>query len=180
MIDIMYHLVFIVLQSTLNYLYLFIWSGGISMKIMIEERDSAEDINITIVCNRIDADIHRLEKHISGFDKRISVKRNTNTVILNIQDILYIEVVDKLTFVYLSKEVYETDFKLYELEDKLNTKDFFRATKSLIININKIVSLSPELNRKMLITMDNGEKLYVSRQYVSSLKELLGIKGGWV
>ena len=83
--------------------------------------------------------------------------------------------VDKKTFFYTNKEVYETPLKLYELEEKLIGSDFCRASKSTIINFRQIKSLRPEFGGKMLVTMNNDERLYVSRQYVHTIKEKLGL-----
>ena len=89
--------------------------------------------------------------------------------------ILYIDTVDKKTFFYTSKEVYETPLRLYELEEQLISSDFFRASKSTIINFNQIQSLRPDFGGRMLVQMNNGENLNVSRQYVSTIKEKLGL-----
>lgn len=70
----------------------------------------------------------------------------------------------------------ETDLKLYELEEQLEDADFFRANKSCIINFRHIASLKSELNRRLLVTMTNGEKLIVSRQYAEYMKEKLGVR----
>ena len=78
-------------------------------------------------------------------------------------------------FAYLEKDVYETKYKLYELEQRLWGTDFFRATKSTLTNLAKVESLSPAFNGRFELSMKNGEKLMVSRQYVPVLKEKLGL-----
>ena len=88
----------------------------------------------------------------------------------------YIDTADKKTFLYTKSDVYETDLKLYELEEQLEDADFFRANKSCIINFRHIASLKSELNRRLLVTMTNGEKLIVSRQYAEYKKEKLGVR----
>lgn len=62
-----------------------------------------------------------------------------------------------------------------ESEEILSDKDFVRISKSLIVNINKIRSLKPELNRTILVTLCNGELLYISRKYVPFVRKLLSI-----
>lgn len=59
-------------------------------------------------------------------------------------------------------------------EDRLESCDFFRASKSSIINFNRIQSLKPEFGGTMQVTMTNGERLNVSRQYAKQIKEKLG------
>ncbi len=65
--------------------------------------------------------------------------------------------------------------RLYELEMVLSDKDFIRISKSQIVNINKIRSLKPEINHTILVTMCNGEQLYISRKYVPAIRNMLSI-----
>ena len=90
-------------------------------------------------------------------------------------DVLYIETVDKRTFLYTAGGVYETDLRLYELEERLREKDFFRAAKSMLVNFNAIRSLRPDLGGRLRLTMRGGEAVYVSRQYAPWLKRRLGL-----
>jgi DNA-binding LytR/AlgR family response regulator len=64
--------------------------------------------------------------------------------------------------------------RLYELEEKLNANDFFRAGKSVIINFNKIKSLKSDINGRIIVIMENDEKLIVSKQYSTFIKNKLG------
>jgi len=57
----------------------------------------------------------------------------------------------------------------------LSHGDFFRASKQNIINIAKIAFMRPEFSGKIEVTLQSGERLYVSRQYVPVLKQKLGL-----
>ena len=92
---------------------------------------------------------------------------------VNSSDILYFDSVDNRTFLYTEDDVMEIKQRLYELEVSLSDKDFVRISKSQIVNINKIRSLKPELNRTILATMSNGEQLYISRKYVKVIRDML-------
>ena len=94
---------------------------------------------------------------------------------VNLSEVLYFESVDNHTFLYTQEDVMEIKQRLYELEEILSDKDFVRISKSLIVNINKIRSLKPELNRTILVTLCNGELLYISRKYVPFVRKLLSI-----
>ena len=91
------------------------------------------------------------------------------------KEIYYIEVVDNKTFLYCQDTVLETKQKLYELENYLSNSDFLRVSKSVLLNLSKIKSLSPALSGRFEATLDNNEKIIISRQYVSDLKKMLGI-----
>ena len=93
--------------------------------------------------------------------------------LLDVKDILYIDTADKKTFLYTEKAVCESALRLYELEDALRELDFLRAGRSAIINFRRVQSIRPELGGRLLVTMDNGEQVYVSRQYAGDIKEKL-------
>ncbi|MBS6601782.1 MAG: LytTR family DNA-binding domain-containing protein [Clostridium sp.] len=145
------------------------------MKIHINENPLLSETEITINCQKTDESIVNIISLLKIFNKKITGIKEGEMFILDVQKILYIDTVDKKTFFYTSKDIYETPLKLYELEEKLIESDFFRASKSTIINFKQIKSLRPEFGGKMLVTMNNDERLYVSRQYVHTIKEKLGL-----
>lgn len=57
----------------------------------------------------------------------------------------------------------------------MRTVIFFRASKSTIINISKIESVSPIFYGKFEALLQNGEKIFISRQYVPVFKKKLGL-----
>ena len=78
---------------------------------------------------------------------------------------------------YTTGHVLQTEKRLYELEELLDEKTFFRASKSVIVNLNKITKLKPEVTRNILATLTNGEVIVISRRNVKALKELIGVEG---
>ncbi|MCL2600759.1 MAG: LytTR family transcriptional regulator, partial [Treponema sp.] len=69
-------------------------------------------------------------------------------------------------------------FRLYELEEKLADRDFLRASKNCLFNINRIQSIEPDLDRRLILTMEKGIKLVVSRQYSAAVKQKLEAYNG--
>lgn len=134
-----------------------------------------EKLQVIIKCRQIDDEIMRLKYHIEMFDKKLQAKKDNEWCLVNLLDVLYFESVDNRTFLYTKDDVMEVKQRLYELEIILSDKDFIRISKSQIININKVKSLRPEINRKILATMCNGEQLFISRKYVPAIRSLLSI-----
>ncbi len=64
-------------------------------------------------------------------------------------------------------------YKLYELEELLQDKDFIRVSKHAIVNIAKIDYIKPALNSKLNLIMANGDTVEVNRGYLKSFKEAL-------
>ena len=71
--------------------------------------------------------------------------------------------------------VYETKSKLYQLEEELPASIFFRANKAVIVNLDKIDSLTPVFGGRFEAVLENGYKVMISRNYLNTLKELLGL-----
>lgn len=149
------------------------------MIINIIKNNNIKETKITIECNEDDSIINKIVSSINNISdtQKIICELNGETYCLEQNDILYFETVDRKTFGYTSNTIYEVPFKLYEIEDKYSNILFFRISKSIIVNLNRIKCIKPELNGKILATLDNDEKLYISRQYVSGFKKKIGIGG---
>ena len=132
---------------------------------------------VEIHCREITSETERLERYSRRFDERIIGSSEGQAHTIAVEQILYIEAVDKKTFLYTPGNVYETDKKLYELEEMLDGKTFFRCSKSVIVNLNKITKLKPEVTRNILATLTNGEVVVISRRNVKQLKALIGLDG---
>ncbi len=143
------------------------------MKITILEPSGDEEDEIIIKCRFLDNDIALLLNHLKNGSSKMNFLKDNKIVLVEKKDIFYFESVDDKVFAYTMEEVYESKFKLYELEQFLSTKTFFRANKALIVNLNKIQSLSPAFGGRFEALLKNGYKVIISRNYVPKLKELL-------
>ena len=119
------------------------------VKIRVEEDASTEELEITIRCRQMNESVIRILEMLRITDKKLTGYREDQTYLLDVNQILYIDTVEKRTFLYTENEVYETPLRLYELEGRLESCDFFRASKSSIINFNQIQSLKPEFGGTM-------------------------------
>ena len=118
--------------------------------------------------------MNRIMDFLQSFDMQIKCDSGNTERMINILDIFYIESVDKKTFIYLENAVYHTDFRLYQLKDKLQTYGFVQISKSCILNINELESIRPLFNSRMEATLKNGEKVNINRNYLNGVKKALG------
>ena len=146
------------------------------MKIEIDIDEKYPDTEVVIRANKLDSDVERLVAMMRMVNMQIGVRKNDETYLLDVEKILYIEAVERKTFVYTSDETYESDLKLYEMEQELLERDFFRISKQSIVNIRMIKSLKSDINRKIRITLRNDEQIVVSRMYSDELRRKLGLK----
>lgn len=108
-------------------------------------------------------------------DHQITGRKGDDIFLIAVEKILYIESVDRKCFLYTADDVFESDLRLYEFEQQLEDFGFLRASKSMLIHLQNVTSLRADLNRRLRITLTNGEEIIVSRQYADELKKRLGV-----
>ena len=146
------------------------------MKIEIDIDEKYPDIGIKITAPSLTPEIEKAISLMRMMDMQIPVKRDDETILLDAEKILYIEAVERNTFVYTEDDTYGADLKLYEFEQQFAEKDFIRISKQGILNLRKVKSLKTDINRKIRVTLINGEQIIVSRMYADELRKRLGIK----
>jgi DNA-binding LytR/AlgR family response regulator len=143
------------------------------MKLTINADDRYAETEIIVNCSHMGDDIEKLLAAIRVLDMKITGRKDGREYILEMADIIYIESIDKRTFLYTLKDTYESAFRLYELETKLVPLDFLRASRNCLINVNHIQSIETEFNSRLILTMPREIKLIVSRQYAAEVKQKL-------
>lgn len=143
------------------------------MKLTINTDERFPETEIIVNCSHINDDIEKLLSAIRMFDTKITGKKDGHQCYIDIAQIIYIESTDKRTFFYTLTDVYESSYRLYELEEKLADNDFIRASKNCLVNINQIKSLKSNLEQRLILTMEKDIKIVVSRQYSGAVKQKL-------
>lgn len=146
------------------------------MKINLDIDGKYDDTEVIIRAPHLNNDIERMVAMMRMIDMQIAVRKDNETYLLETDKILYIEAVDRKTFIYTNSENYESELKLYEIEKELIERDFLRISKNSIVNLRKIKSLKADVNRKIRITLQNGEQIVVSRMYSDELRRKLGLR----
>lgn len=145
------------------------------MKITIEEIGNDEEEELILRCREISTEMLNLIQSLKLSKNGLLGVKGEEIHRLSLNDIFYFEVVDNHSFFYCTDGVYESKMKLYEFEQYSQNSNFFRASKSTILNADKINYVSPSFSGRFQVTLLNGEKIIVSRQYVSVLKEKMGL-----
>ena len=65
-------------------------------------------------------------------------------------------------------------YKMYELDTFLREPTFLKISKSEIINFKKVKSMDMSISGTITVTLSNGTKTFVSRRYVTKIKDFLG------
>lgn len=140
------------------------------------ERISGGEHEVIIRCSEITQEIEQLLLYLQSPQRKLMGSRGGVQVVIDALDILYIESVDGKTFVYTAQDVLQVEHTLAQLEQLLNTVNFFRCSKSMILNIDKVAALKSLASNRIDATMRNGEHILISRTYASDFRKRL--KGG--
>lgn len=143
------------------------------MNVKMEQSPEHRELEVLIKYARFNKDVRRLQALLSSFDKTIACECGTGQRLINAADIYYAESVDKRTYVYCEKEVYRCGLRLYRLLDELSDFGFVQVSKSCILNLNVLTSIRPLMNSRMEASLSNGEKINVTRKYVTVIKNKL-------
>ena len=145
------------------------------MKVTILEKKADEEDELIVKCDYLDESLTKLINQFKTGKGKMNFYKDGKIVFVEPEEVLYFESVDDTVFAYTKDSVFETKSKLYQLEEELPASNFFRANKAVIVNLDKIDSLAPVFGGRFEAVLENGYKVVVSRNYLSTLKELLGL-----
>ena len=110
---------------------------------------------------------------IQNMNTKIPCYKREKKYLLNIDSIYYIDLIDKNTFIFTKDDCFESPLWLYQIEELLN-EDFIRASKSTLFNMQHIKSLKADICSRVIVYLDNGDQILVSRKYAKEFKKRLG------
>lgn len=142
------------------------------MKYTIEQILSGED-ELILRYRRLNGEVETVLQFMNAPTKKLIGTKNDTQTVIDFADVLYAETVDRKTFIYTADDVFRTELTLSQLEEVLNTVNFFRCSKSMIINIDKIATLKSLASNRIDAALINGEHIIISRTYVSEFRKIL-------
>ena len=145
------------------------------MDVYIEEIEKEKEELVLIRCHAVTEEVREIEAFVKSRQGSLTGTLDAKQYEIAVTDIYYIESVDGKTFLYTKDRLYETGYRLYELEELLKAKHFLRISKPMLVNLMKIQSIQPAFNGRFLAVLNSGEKIVISRKYVKALKS--AIKG---
>lgn len=141
------------------------------MKITLREEAESKP-EVIIIYPQMDDTIKNVIKKIESVDATVPVKNGEEQILLNINDIYYIETLERKTFVYTKDCVYRTGEKYNVLCNEMQKYDFVPVSRSCILNISVLESIRTIHNSRLEGTLHNGEKINISRTYMKGIKRI--------
>lgn len=149
------------------------------MRVVIEVDEELAEECIVIKCQKLDERIVKLQSLLSEHtdsDRDILLHKEGKEYYMPLEKLLFFETENKQIWAHTSDEMYETDFKLYELEELL-PGSFMRVSKSTIVNMNHIYSITKNITAASVVEFKGScKRVYVSRNYYKALIERLDEK----
>lgn len=107
----------------------------------------------------------------------ISGKSGESIFVLDPNEIYYFYAQGRKVYANTCNQSFEVKQKLYELENILPKDRYIRISKSAIVNIYQIQSIDIIFNGSLVVKFDNSKEEIISRRYVNSVKNFIGIGG---
>lgn len=128
---------------------------------------------VVIHCRAVTDEVREIAAFVKSRQGHLTGTADEKRYEIAVADICYIESVDGKTFLYTNERVFETAYRLYELEELLRSRHFLRVSKSMLVNLMKLQSIQPAFNGRFTAVLRSGEKVIISRSYVKALKKAL-------
>lgn len=143
------------------------------MKIKIEVDESTKEDEIILRCKNFDTRFIEIQKALEDIlnkKSKIIFYKEEIEYYFSLDNILFFETEKNIINAHTKDDIYTVKYKLYELEEILPSQ-FVRISKSTILNINHIYSISRNITSASLVQFKNTYKqVYVSRHYYKLLK----------
>jgi two-component system, LytTR family, response regulator len=116
---------------------------------------------------------NQLKRAEGQFKQRVLVKEKKKYFLVDLDDIYFFQASGDYVAIHKQKGTHLLNESMHNLECKLDPAQFVRIHRSTIINLRYVDNLQPYFNGEFYITMKNGEKLKLSRNYKDKIKTIL-------
>lgn len=142
------------------------------MKVTLQQISAGTE-EVVIKYKDMTEQIEGIVNYINRQEKKLIGLKEGQQYAIPPQNVIYLESVDGVTYLYTSMEVYRTNLSLAAVEAMYMEEGYFRCSKSMIINIYRITKLKSESGNRIDAMMDNGEHVIISRRYAKELRRIL-------
>ncbi len=146
------------------------------MKVEVKIDNTVSEPKIIILTNKMTDEIDEIVRKISETEPEMIAGFYEDTVrILDQKDIYRIYAEGGHVYAETENGTYSLRQRLYEMEERLRRYSFVRISNSEIINLKKVKMFDLSFTGTICVSLTNKTVTYVSRRYVSKIKDVLGI-----
>lgn len=110
-----------------------------------------------------------------GLKDQVFVKDGDKCWFVSLKDIRYFESDGNYIKVFFETFKPMIHKSLNALDEKLNDRDFFRASRKHIINLSWVEGIEPWFNGGLMVKLKEGDKVEVSRRQAAKFKEKMSL-----
>jgi len=144
------------------------------MKILFDIRPEYTETELHICGSRRSGELLALRDSLEQLLlTKITLYRNQEAASVSAKDIVRIYSENKRVYARTASGTFEVRDRLYSLEEQLCSKGFVRISNSELVNASHILKLDMGYTGTIKVYLTNGDETYVSRRYVTSIKDVL-------
>ena len=147
------------------------------MKVVLRIDPSLRRTQVVVCAPANTPEVQALVQRLSteGAASTFTAFREGQALLLPLGDILRFFADGKGVSCQTAGGVYAVRQRLYELEETLGGFGFVRISNSEIVNLKKVRGFDLSFAGTICVSLSDGSVTYVSRRYVSKIKQVLGI-----
>jgi hypothetical protein len=108
--------------------------------------------------------------------ERFAVRRRGKEIVVEVADIDWVEASGNYAVLHVGGELLEIRSSLTRLESELDPKRFVRVHKSHLVNIARVVEVTPWVSGDWRIRLQDGAEVNLSRRYRPRFEALVPVK----
>ncbi len=145
------------------------------IKIFTNISKEFKETTLTITAPVLTEEIQGIIEYASNskVPSKIMANKNNEIYFIKIEDIICFFSQDKYNYIRTKDGIYRLKYKLYEIEEVFNSKDFIRISKSCIININQVKCFDTNTLGTLVVKLNDNTQEIVSKRNVSQIMKLL-------
>lgn len=150
--------------------------GDNKMEIEIKIDKNCTQPKITVVTKEMTDELNEIIKRISEKPSSILVGfLDEQAVVLEPSKIIRIYAANQRVYAVANDGEYIVRLRLFEVEERLQSLGFVRISNSEIINLKMVKSFDLGFTGTICVHFKTGATSFVSRRYVTRIKEILGM-----
>jgi DNA-binding LytR/AlgR family response regulator len=121
---------------------------------------------------KIDALFQTLNKQ-KRYLERVAVRHEGRILVIPVNDIDWISAEERAIYINTKDRRYLTNYTLDEFGSRLSPRNFFRAHRSAILNLNRVKEIIPWFAGSYRVRLTSGVEIDISRNRVKELKQII-------
>jgi len=146
------------------------------VKVEVKIESAFQEPKVIILTDRMTDEVNEIVRKLTeNVPQMIAGFQDEILKVLDQGEIIRVYARNGKVFASTNDGEYSLRARLYELEERLDRNSFVRISNSEIINLRKVKAFDLNLAGTILVSLLDGTVTYVSRRYVSKIKQVLGV-----